>query len=575
MALNTETNSNNESTRSTSTTGGLKFHEIVETDQKKVPVVSSASLALKLAVVVPIYTLVILPLTVTYIAGTAALSRVKSMVSSSSSSSSPETETRTREEAAATASASISFPDDFVARPDRKYDVVVLGATGFTGGLAVRHLAKTYGADNSNSKNNDKGVKWAIAGRSLPKLKSVLSKIGDDLGIPDLESAVDCIVCDTSDPSTLPSLVRDTRSVATTAGPFSLYGEPVVAACAKYGTHYADITGETSFVKTMVAKHRETAKFTGARILSLCGNDCVPWDLSYNLLADKFRGANNGNSNKETLERVEFYNEFLSSASGGTLKTMCMGLRGGLSKAPDDKILRKIVGSDKEHSEEMSNECKPFIKSSVRKPWTYDGDDNNNNDNASDDDLLVEAPFVMSGVNYEAVGWSHALRRDAKCSYKEMQLVPDYSTALDGVASLLVFFTALANPLTGRLFENYLLTQPGEGPGMKEMTDDFFLALTGTAYGSNGSVYQSLLYFDKDPGYLETARMLTECALCLALEEEAVSEQLLSGEAIQDPSEGGFFTPGFALRDSLLKRLVDTGCKYEFRVLKEAEEQQQ
>eukprot|EP00536_Pseudo-nitzschia_multiseries_P010537 jgi/Psemu1/203535/e_gw1.324.28.1 len=556
----------------TGTDTRLRFHEIVETDEKKVPVVSTASLALKLLVVVPIWMILVLPLTIAYQLG-------KSVIGGGPGNNQTETAPgngNDNDDDDTTAAPRQSLPEDFVPRPDRKYDVVVLGATGFTGGLAVRHLAKTYGAPCIGK---DGPVRWAIAGRSLPKLEAVLAKLSDELGMPELTAArgaVDCIVCDTSDPSTLPALVRDTRSVATTAGPFSLYGEPVVASCARYGTHYADITGETSFVKSMVARHRDTAKATGARILSLCGNDCVPWDLSYNLLADKFRAAassggnadddnNNNNDNKETLERVEFANEFSSSASGGTLKTMCMGLRGGLATAPDDTILRKSVGSETEHPEPMENKISYGIRSNVPKPWTL-GEKKHGGDGGGS---LVEAPFVMSGVNYEAVGWSHALRREARCSYKEQLLLPDFSTALDGILGLVVFFTALMNPVTGSLLENYLVTKPGDGPGLKEMTEDYFLAVTGTAYGSKGSVYQSLLYFDKDPGYLETSRMVVECALCLALEEDTVSEHL--AEALEDPKQGGFFTPGFALRNTLLERLVDTGCQYEFRVVKEAE----
>merc|ERR1712224_1178729 len=135
------------------------------------------------------------------------------------------------------------------------------------------------------------------------------------------------------------------------------------------------------------------------------------------------------------------------------------------------------------------------------------------------DDALVEAPFVMSGVNYETVGWSHALRKDPKCSYKEQLLVPDFKTGLDTIVTLVVFFTSLMNPLTGGLLEK-LMTQPGDGPDLAAMENEYFLAATGTARGSKGTILQSLLYYDKDPGYPETARMVVESALCLALEED-------------------------------------------------------
>merc|ERR1711937_962190 len=145
-------------------------------------------------------------------------------------------------------------------------------------------------------------------------------------------------------------------------------------------------------------------------------------------------------------------------------------------------------------------------------------------------------------------------------------------TGLDGTLSLLVFFTSLLNPLTGGLLEK-LITQPGDGPNMLAMENDYFLAATGTAKGSRGTILQSLLYYDKDPGYLETARMVVESALCLALEEDEVSANIGAGTqhgVSKTPGVvGGFFSPGFALRKNLLKRLVDTGCHYDVRVVKE------
>jgi len=528
----------------------FRFHEIVERDAKKVPVVSTAGIAAKLLVVVPLWMTTVLPLTIAYQAGKAILGLVRG---TKEEESFPDSETPTM----------TVDPSEILPRPDRKHDVVVLGATGFTGGLAIRHLAKTYGTGNGGS------VRWAIAGRSKSKLVAVLKKLADDLDMPELaeDGAVDTIVCDTSDVSTLPALVKDTRAVSTTAGPFSLYGKGVVEACAKYGTHYTDITGETSFVKLMKSKYQSDAVESGARIVSLCGNDCVPWDLSYNLLADEF--AARCEESVETMESVEFQNEFSSSASGGTLKTMCMGLSGRLAPVDekDENTLRRPFGSDAEHTSPMENAINNGITRGVPKPWKMSADETD----VAPEDSLVEGPFVMSGVNYEAVGWSHSLRRDPKCSYKEQVLLPDFKTALDSVLTLLVFFTSLMNPLTLGLIEK-LVTQPGDGPDMASMEEEYFLAVTGTARGSKGTILQSLLYYNKDPGYLETARMLVESALCLSLEEDAVSENIARASEATETSKsvGGFFSPGFALRKNLLKRLVDTGCHYEVRVVKDS-----
>jgi short subunit dehydrogenase-like uncharacterized protein len=118
-----------------------------------------------------------------------------------------------------------------------KYDIVVLGVTGFTGRLAARHLAQKYGVSKG-------GIKWAIAGRSKAKLDAVKQSLADELDMPEIVKGIDVIIADTSDPTTMPALVKDTRVVATTAGPYQEYGNAVVEFAAKYGTHYADITGE-------------------------------------------------------------------------------------------------------------------------------------------------------------------------------------------------------------------------------------------------------------------------------------------------------------------------------------------
>jgi hypothetical protein len=224
----------------------------------------------------------------------------------------------------------------------------------------------------------------------------------------------------------------------------------------------------------------------------------------------------------------------------------------------------------------MENNISFGIESSIQKPWKIMNTSKtaDENDNNSNNDKIVTAPFVMSGVNYEAISWSHALRKDPSCSYKEQLVQPDYKTAVDGVLGLIIFFTSLMNPITGTLIENFIVTKPGDGPSMYDMTNKYFLAVTGTAYGNKGTIIQSLLYYNKDPGYLETARMVIECSLCLASEEEENNNDNDDDDGKNkitgSDSGGGFFSPGFALRKTLLKRLVDTGCYYELRVVQEA-----
>ena len=147
----------------------------------------------------------------------------------------------------------------------RKYDVVILGFTGFTGRLAAVHLAKTYGSTGA--------VKWAVAGRNAEKIKSTIQSVIDEVGNGDeCMAGVAIIEVDTNNKEQVKAMAMQTRVVCTTAGPFAKYGSNVVEACANSGTSYTDITGETEWVKEMIMLHGPTARKTGARILSLCGH---------------------------------------------------------------------------------------------------------------------------------------------------------------------------------------------------------------------------------------------------------------------------------------------------------------
>src|SRR5580698_1302471 len=142
-----------------------------------------------------------------------------------------------------------------------KFDIVVYGATGFTGQLVAEYLAEHY--------KGDKSLKWAMAGRSLEKLKSVR----DAIGAP---SDIALIVADAADPASLKAMVDQTRSVITTVGPYLHYGNELIAACAASGTDYFDLCGEVPWMRMMIDAHLETAKRSGARIMFSCGYDSIP-----------------------------------------------------------------------------------------------------------------------------------------------------------------------------------------------------------------------------------------------------------------------------------------------------------
>lgn len=235
---------------------------------------ASTSAFLFTAACVPVWALTVLPLSVVYQVGSALVRPIVGLGQSKKDA--------TMTSAAKLDSGYVVDPSTVVPRSERQYDIVVLGATGFTGYLAARHLAKTYGGPKNAS-----SVKWAIAGRSQSKLEKVKSDLAKELNMDDLLS-LDTIVVDTSIAATLPKLVGQTRVVATTAGPYTLYGCSVVEFCAKFGTHYVDITGEVPWVKAMICQWQETAQSTGAVMIPFCGHGTKDTRASYRVRTTVF-----------------------------------------------------------------------------------------------------------------------------------------------------------------------------------------------------------------------------------------------------------------------------------------------
>jgi hypothetical protein len=203
----------------------------------------------------------------------------------------------------------------------RKYDLVVFGATGFTGKMAALYLAKQYGSS----------VRWAIAGRRRGALEAVRAEIA--AAHPSLKD-LPIVIADSSDPKSLEDMVITTRVVITTAGPFDKYGSDLVKFCALNGTHYCDITGETDWVRKMIDKYDSAARGTGARIVNFCGHDCVPWDLAVLVLSNRLKKAGN-----ETLDKVSFFDYIRSAPSGGTMATVFHSLA-------DRTIYKSTLGYD-------------------------------------------------------------------------------------------------------------------------------------------------------------------------------------------------------------------------------------
>jgi len=186
-----------------------------------------------------------------------------------------------------------------------------------------------------------------------------------------------------------------------------------------------------------------------------------------------------------------------------------------------------------------------------------------------------DAPFVLALMNAEVAAWSHALRSNGKKEskgdgnsatlrtepapvYREVAVLPDFKTAFVSHFGFIMFSSLLFNPFTRFLLKKYALPKPGEGPGLGAMENEHYLSVLGEGVGVRGNRVRSTMYFPKDAGYMETARMLVEAGLALALDEKSLPKEY----------GGGFWTPSTALGDVLMKRLLDTGTTYEYQVVK-------
>ena len=329
-------------------------------------------------------------------------------------------------------------------------------------------------------------------------------------------------------------MVKNTRAVSSTAGPFEKYGSPVVEYCAKYGTNYADITGEVSWSKHMTLAWEETAQRTGAKIVSLCGSDSIPWDLSTMAIEEALPQG-------ETLKKVTYIDELVSQASGGTIATVLLNLLGHSRGEPEggfDQFLRLPDGSKSPLKFTFSPSIFP---KKFTEPAYAAG--------------MYGAFFVMAPCNAEVVKKGVAQRqRTTELMYYEYGRHPDWKSAVAASLGLPFGVVMLLNPIT-KFFLNKFIPNPGDGPSMEDMENNFFGCTIGYGEGSNGTKVETVMYFPQDQGYLHTARMLVESGLCLAADKH-------------QERNGGFFASSTGMGNALLQRLRETGTYFSVKTTK-------
>ena len=401
-----------------------------------------------------------------------------------------------------------------ISSANRKYDVVLYGATGFVGRQTVAYFAML-------PTTVQKKLRWAIAGRSAGKLQEVKTACG--AGAKDAE----VIVADALDAQALNELAKNTSVVLSTAGPFAIFGSELVAACVRHGTHYVDITGETPWVRDMIALHQDQAIKTGARIIPFCGFDSVPSDLGAWLMTQAMQ-AQYG----EACVSVKSAVTMRGGVNGGTLAS---GLNMLASDAVKDFVQPFLLNPKGQQPNDTSAHADPVLP-------------------VNDPDFRAWlVPFVMGPINTRVVRRSAALLgygKDFHCQeYMRIGKGP-IAAAAAASFSLGMASSKLVVKLPGvKQVTEKLMPGPGNGPSEKAMNNGSYRCEL-VAKSASGKLLRGKIADHGDPGNRATTKMVCEAALCLALQLD---------ELPRAAGTGGFLTPASGLGNVLVARLRAAG----------------
>jgi short subunit dehydrogenase-like uncharacterized protein len=401
----------------------------------------------------------------------------------------------------------------------REYDIIVLGASGFTGRLVMEYLIATYGTKGD--------LKWAIAGRNQSKLEEVRA-----LYLADKQQAsLPILLADSSDPDSLAALAQSTRVMCTTVGPYALYGTAVVAACVAAGTQYCDLTGEVHWMAKIISSYQDKAEKSGARIVHTCGFDSIPFDLGAWFLQDAMM-KEHGVPALEIKTRV---GRFSGAASGGTIASML----NMLTEADDDPSILDLLDN-------------PYSLNPEGAATGPDGADQNNAVYDPDFEQWT-SPFVMAAVNTRVVRRSNALLNfpwGKDFHYNEATLCKSRTAAIGAAVAGKVGMGLMGKPTARRLAAK-MLPKPGDGPSQQAREEGFYeLFFHGIHPLDRNKDMRAKVSGDMDPGYGSTSKMLAESAVCLAKDDIDV--------------DGGIWTPASSMNELLLQRLTkNAGLKFE------------
>ncbi len=393
----------------------------------------------------------------------------------------------------------------------RQYDVILYGATGFTGTQAARYLERAA----------PEGLRWAIAGRNGAKLDRMAESLSGVSGV---------VVADSSDAASISAMVRRTRVLMTTAGPYALYGEPVIAACVAQGVDYADITGESTFIRRMIDRHHEPAASRGVRIVPFCGFDSIPSDIGTLMMVTHLRAAG------LRCRRVWGYFKMKGGGlNGGTLASALNMIK---VDGPAALAAPFLLNPDRRGPADFIPDLTAARHVEALDGWV--------------------APFFMAPVNSRVVRRSAALAASWGEPYGEDF---DYMEAFGPITArrarliaagmAMLGVTAGFSPLHG--LARHLGPAPGEGPTEEQMASGAMTARF-IAEATDGQRFLGTLRAQGDAGNRITTMLLSESALAMALQRD-----MLPGGR----TRGGILTPATALGEVLIERLKVAGVHLE------------
>ncbi|MBC8299195.1 saccharopine dehydrogenase NADP-binding domain-containing protein [Flavobacteriaceae bacterium] len=385
----------------------------------------------------------------------------------------------------------------------RDYDIVIWGASGFTGRLVAEYLYKNY---------NSKDLKWAIAGRDKEKLNTVRENY--------LDENIPIILADSFDESSLVEMVKKTNVVCSTVGPYAKYGSLLVKSCVNNGTNYCDLAGEAQWIRKMIDLYHDKAIDNNVKIVNSCGYDSIPSDMGVYFI--------NKNLSKKNLKIKMRVTGTKGGYSGGTYASM----QNIIKEASLDREVRKSltnpyglnpVGEQKGNDK---RDLSSVVYDSEIKSWI--------------------APFLMAGINTRIVRRSNALSKykyGKGFKYDESIMTGQgIKGRLNGImlSIPLIFLAAKPGSLLNKI-SSFFVPKPGDGPNKKERESGYFSSRFFVFdEESNASVFK--VTGDRDPGYGSTSKMLAESAVCIAKDN------------LED--KFGVLTPSYAMGDHILNRLI-------------------